>query len=295
VRALLPAAVVAVLAAVAYPASAQIVASERGLLRQTIDGTVIEIDYSRPSMRGRDIIFGDVVPWGRSWTPGANEATTMSFSKPVRLDGVAVDSGAYSVWIEPMERGPWRLALHADPGLFHTAHPPLDEAAYTVELEPGATAEFVETLRFSFPEVRTAGATLHLDWGSTRLSVDVEVESTLELTVPPEEARRLEGDWEFGTPGESGMPLRLRYDDESSQLRGEWTQGGDDVPIVMVRQAEGIYQIGFFIGDRVGSIIDVWYFEFFSGEGGADDGRPDSFEVRDRADGLRFEGRRTGR
>jgi hypothetical protein len=285
------AAIVALAFLCAAPVSAQIVASERGLLRQTIDGTVIELDYSRPSARGRSPLFGEVVPWDRTWTPGANAATRVSFSKPVRLDGVAVDSGVYSVWIEPVERGPWTFVLHADTSLFHTAHPPVDEAAYTVALEPLTSAEFVETLRFSLPEVRSDGAELRLDWGWTRLSVQLEVEPTLVLTVPPEEGRALAGAWEFGPPGEEGMPLRLRYDDAASQVRGEWTQGGDDIPVVMVRQAEGIYQLGFFIGDRVGSIIDVWYFEFFGG----DAGRPDSFDVRDRADELRFEGRRIGR
>jgi hypothetical protein len=268
-----------------------VVASERGLLRQTIDGTVIEVDYSRPSVRGRDPLFGGVVPWGRSWTPGANAATTISFSKPVHLDGVAVDSGAYSVWITPAERGPWTFALHADTTLFHTAHPAVEVAAYTVELEPGTSGDFVETLQVSLPEVRSDRAALRFDWGWTRLSVELEVESTLELTVSPEVGLVLAGEWEFGPPGEDGMPLRLRYDDEVSQLRGEWTQGQDDIPVVMVGVADGIYQIGFFIGDRVGSVIDVWFFEFFDG----DDGRPDAFEVRDRADELRFEGRRIGR
>ncbi len=290
-RPLLPAAIVAGTLLSVCPTAAQIIASERSLLRQTIAGTVIELDYSRPSVRGRDPLFGEVVEWGKSWTPGANAATTISFSAPVRLGGVPVDSGAYSVWIEPARRGPWRFGLHADTSLFHTAHPPLDEAVYVVDVDPRATPEFVETLRFSIPNVRSGGATLHLDWGRTRLALELEVESSLDLTVPVGEGRALEGAWEFGAPGEDGMPLRLRYDDERSQLLGEWTQGGDDVPVVMVRKAEGIYQLGFFIGDRVGSVIDVWFFEFLD----VRDGRPRAFEVRDGQDQLRFEGRRVGR
>lgn len=289
-RFLLPAAIAAGLVVAAHPAAAQVVASERGGVRQTVDGTQIEIDYSRPSARGRDELFGGVVEWDESWTPGANNATTISFSKPVRLEGVEVEAGAYSVWIEPVERGPWRMGLHADTTLFHTAHPPLDEALHVLDVEPGTAPEFVETLRFSFPEVRSDGATLQLDWGRTRLSFDIAVESSLDLTVPPEEGRALAGAWEFGPPGEDGMPLELRYDEATSQVRGEWTQGGDDVPVIMVRQAEGVYQIGFFIGDRIGSVIEVWYFEFF----GREDGRPTAFEVRDREDEIRFEGRRVG-
>jgi len=86
------------------------------------------------------------------------------------------------------------------------------------------------------------------------------------------------------------MPLLLRYDEASERVLGEWTQGTQDIPVTMVRQAEGIYQLGFFIGDRIGSVIDVWYFEFFDYE----DGRPMAFEVRDSGDEVRFEGRRVG-
>jgi len=293
-RRLASALVVLAASSLAAPSTAtgQIVASERGRVEQTIDGTRIEIDYSRPSARGRDDLFGGVVPWGESWTPGANNSTKLVISRDVELEGVPVEAGAWGVWVEPVEDGPWRFGLHPDTSLFHTAHPPMSEATHVVEVEPDEGPEFVETLRFSFPEVRSDGATLHLDWGRTRLSLDVAVESSMVSTVPPEEGRALAGEWEFGTPGDDeAMPLVLRYDDATERVLGEWTQGSDDIPITMVRQAEGIYQLGFFIGDRIGSVIDVWYFEFFDYE----DGRPRAFEVRDAGDEVRFEGRRTGR
>lgn len=270
-------------------ACAQIVASERGLVRQTIDGTVIEVDYSRPSVRGRDALFGGVVPWGERWTPGANAATKLRLSKAITLDGVDVEAGAYSLWIEVNSSPPWRLMLHADTTLFHTAHPPIEEATYVIDVAPRTASTFTETLRFSFPSVRSDGATLQMDWGATSLPLDVKVQSSLVLTVPPEEGRSLVGEWEFGPPGGDGMPLVLRYDESRERVLGEWTQGGEDVPITLVRKAEGVYQLGFFIGDSLGSVIEVWFFEFFDYEGG----RPLAFEVRD-DDELRFEGRRTG-
>ncbi|NNK63976.1 MAG: DUF2911 domain-containing protein, partial [Gemmatimonadetes bacterium] len=46
------------------PAATQIVASERATLTQQVTGVEIEIDYSRPSARGREPLFGGVVPWG---------------------------------------------------------------------------------------------------------------------------------------------------------------------------------------------------------------------------------------
>ncbi len=53
------------------PAAAQIRGSEAGVTAQTVDGTTLTIDYSRPSARGR-ALFGELVPWDVVWTPGAN-------------------------------------------------------------------------------------------------------------------------------------------------------------------------------------------------------------------------------
>ena len=61
--------------AIASHACAQAMASEKGSVIQTVDGTTITIEYYRPVARGRTP-FPDVVHWGRMWTPGANWATT---------------------------------------------------------------------------------------------------------------------------------------------------------------------------------------------------------------------------
>src|SRR5206468_275002 len=42
-----------------------------------VHGARITVTYGRPSMRGRKI-FGALVPYGRVWCPGADEATTLA-------------------------------------------------------------------------------------------------------------------------------------------------------------------------------------------------------------------------
>ena len=92
----------------------------------------IEIEWSRPSVRGREVIFGQQIPWGEVWTPGANMATTIRFSKDVVLSGTKVSAGHYSVWLRVLESEPWRLALQAETALPHSAHPPIEEAVLHV-------------------------------------------------------------------------------------------------------------------------------------------------------------------
>ena len=79
--------------------NAQITASEFGTVSQAVDGTVISIEYSRPSRRDRDVLFGGVMAYGQVITPGANMATTIEFSKDVSINGNVVPAGKYSDFV----------------------------------------------------------------------------------------------------------------------------------------------------------------------------------------------------
>jgi hypothetical protein len=165
-----------VLAALAAPATAQIRASERGVTSQTVDGTVITVDYARPQIRGRDSVFATkgkgIVYWGEIWTPGANWATTLELSKPVTLNGQEVAAGKYSVWFIPQPTE-WTIGLHANPRLFHT-QPPKDSAyVVTFKATPQAADHRADVLQFSFPAVTHTGTTLRMHWDRT--SVDIAV------------------------------------------------------------------------------------------------------------------------
>jgi Protein of unknown function (DUF2911) len=75
----------------------------RAIVRQQVAATDIEVTCNRPSMRGRRI-FGGLVPYGEVWRTGSDAATRITFSTPVSLDGMLVDSGAYEVFSIPGER-----------------------------------------------------------------------------------------------------------------------------------------------------------------------------------------------
>src|SRR5512138_2714895 len=97
---------------VAALAHAQGMASEKGAVSQTIDGTTITIEYYRPVAHGRTP-FPDVVHWGRFWTPGANWATTLDVDRPIHLNGNAIPKGKYSVWMIP-GADEWTVVLNRD-------------------------------------------------------------------------------------------------------------------------------------------------------------------------------------
>ncbi len=272
--------------------AAQVVASEKAFLRQSVAGTEIEVEYSRPSMRGRAPMFGDEIPWGTSWT-GANANTILRFSRPVVLGGQAVEAGSYGLWIEPRENSPWVVALFSDTTLFHTAHPPVDEGQVQIEVPRQYASDFAETLTLHFPKVSGVQATFELRWGNVALPMPLEVESGLVFAVPEEEARPLEGEWMMVSgrnPDRPGMPISFAYNPDSGRIEGVWTQGQTDIEVLLVRKAEGIYQLGMMVGDELGSVIDTWFFEFMFDHGG----RAVAFEVRGADDAIRYNGKRAG-
>ena len=69
----------------ALPASSQ-QASQHAVVAQTVYTTVITMEYDRPVARGREL-FGALVEWDAIWTPGANRASWIDFSKPVNVEG----------------------------------------------------------------------------------------------------------------------------------------------------------------------------------------------------------------
>ena len=83
-----------------------------------VDGADVSIAYGRPSMRGR-AIMGHLVPYGRVWCPGADEATTLTSSKALRIGDLALDAGSYTLWMRP-SADDWMLIVNKETGIFHT-------------------------------------------------------------------------------------------------------------------------------------------------------------------------------
>ncbi|MFD1142937.1 DUF2911 domain-containing protein [Larkinella insperata] len=81
--------------------------------RQTVGGKTITIDYSQPSVKGRNVWdpAGKVAPAGQVWRTGANETTSIEFSQNVKLEGKAVPKGKYALFTIPGEKD-WTIILN---------------------------------------------------------------------------------------------------------------------------------------------------------------------------------------
>jgi Protein of unknown function (DUF2911) len=186
-----------VIAALPSESLAQIRASELASVSQTVDGTRIAIEYSRPRVRGRKELFGTkLIKWNEVWTPGANYATTFETNRDITLDGHAVPRGKYSVWMVVRQKGPWTFVLDRRARLFHMEHPDStsDQIRFDVRTQTGP---FTEVLTWSFPDVSVSGTTLEMWWATTRVSVAVGVQPSLTVELPATDAAPFLGRYTF--------------------------------------------------------------------------------------------------
>lgn len=152
-------------------------ASQHGTVSQTINTTVVSIAYDRPVARGRTLFGTDgIVASDALWTPGANRATIIEFSRDVRVADHDVPAGKYSLWTIPRD-GDWTFILNRTWDTHHAIYPGDVDDVLRTELSVRQGAH-METLAYYFPVVGPYEATLHIHWGQTVLPVRIEVPET---------------------------------------------------------------------------------------------------------------------
>ncbi|HEX6307548.1 MAG TPA: DUF2911 domain-containing protein [Longimicrobiales bacterium] len=255
--------VLALAAGAGDPVTAQIRGSEAAVVSQTIDGTVITIEYSRPRAAGRTL-FGELVPWGQAWT-GANWATTLELSRDARLNGTDVAAGKYSVWWVP-QPDRWTMLLDRNAKLFHFQKPTPGPEHIRIEVEP-RQAEHVEQLTWSFPAVTGDAGTVQMQWGTTVAPVQIVVQPTKPVALGPEDRAAYVGTYELEVMEGIGWPTsaRLEIYESGGILRGRLPfpiHPGDELEFDLVPAGEKRMSAGLYRGGKLFNIEMGATFEF---------------------------------
>lgn len=133
-----------------------------------LGGHRIEVKYSAPSMRGR-AIFGALVPYGKVWRAGANDATALRTDVDLDLGGLAVPKGSYTLFALPYADR-WLLIVNKQTGQTGLQY---DEARDLgrVPMTLGKTRKPVEKYRMTLAKTGDASGELRLEWENTTASV----------------------------------------------------------------------------------------------------------------------------
>jgi hypothetical protein len=149
-------------------------ASSTQTIRQDFGLSTVELSYSRPGIKGRKI-FGDLVPYGKVWRTGANQATTITFGEDVMIGDKKVPAGKYGLLTIP-EKDNWTVIITKQLDVTSPAAYKEDQDVVRVAAKPMMLPMSVETFTITFDDVKPSSMQLGLLWDKTMVSVPIKVD-----------------------------------------------------------------------------------------------------------------------
>ena len=143
------------------PASPQATATGK------IGAANVKVVYSQPSARGRQIM-GGLVPYGEVWRTGPNEATTIEFDKPVKIEGKDLAAGKYALFTIPGENE-WTIIINKDVKQWGAFKYKQEDDVLRVSVKPTKTSAPVETFN-----IAVGKDDVQLKWENTAVAFKVK-------------------------------------------------------------------------------------------------------------------------
>jgi len=144
-----------------------------------VEGNRVTITYGRPHTKSPKTgemrkIWGGLVPYGKAWRMGADEATLLITQQPIELGGTEVPAGAYTLYMIPEESGASKLAISKKIGQWGI---PVDEKndLARVDLTKSATSAPVEQFTMAVQKNPSGGGIIKFSWENTEYSVPFTV------------------------------------------------------------------------------------------------------------------------
>jgi Protein of unknown function (DUF2911) len=134
------------------------------------DGKTITVDYSSPRVKGRKI-FGELVPVGKVWRAGANEATTFATTIDLTVGGKTVPAGSYTIFTIP-DTDKWTLIISKKTGEWGDPYPGEADDFARLDMNVSKLPSPVENFTIAFDQAGGT-CTMHLDWEMTRASIAI--------------------------------------------------------------------------------------------------------------------------
>jgi hypothetical protein len=129
----------------------------------------VEVNYSRPAMKGRTIM-GDLVPYGKVWRTGANNATTITFGDDVTFGGTAVKAGKYGLLTIPGQ-SEWTIILSKSLDVTSPSAYKPENDVVRVKVSPIELPYAIENFMITFDDVQSNKANLMLLWEKTLITI----------------------------------------------------------------------------------------------------------------------------
>ena len=140
-------------------------------IKQDFGISNIELSYSRPGIKGRKI-FGDLVPFGKVWRTGANNASTLTFGDAVTIGGTKIPAGKYGLLTIPDKKS-WIIIISKQTDVTSPADYKQDQDVVRVEANTMNMNETMETFTMQFANVKPTACDLYMMWDKTVVALPI--------------------------------------------------------------------------------------------------------------------------
>jgi len=140
-----------------------------------IDGAKVTIVYGRPYTKDPKTgaprkIWGELVPFGKVWRTGADEATLLTTTQPLDIGGTSVPAGTYSLFTQPEQNGSAKLIVNKQTGQWGTKYDEKQDLA-RIDMKKDSADKPVDQFTMAIDKNPAGGGTLKLTWENTQYSV----------------------------------------------------------------------------------------------------------------------------
>lgn len=149
---------------------------------QHVGLTQVEIDYSRPSIKGRTI-FGEsgLLAFDKAWRTGANNATKITLSESVEIKGNVLDKGSYTLLSFPNRDSFWEIKWYSYTSSNWTTY--VDQKPlFIVKVPVIKRTNPLETLEISFQDITLSSAKMVIEWERIKLEIPLKVQEQEKIT-----------------------------------------------------------------------------------------------------------------
>ena len=143
-----------------------------------IDGTRVTVVYGRPYTKDPKTgearkIWGGLVPYGKVWRTGADEATLLLVQNPIVIGETTLAAGAYTLWVLPNEDGSAKLIVNKQVGQWGVGRNSYDEKqdVMRVDLQKEALETPVDEFTMSVAKNPAGGGVIKMAWEKMQYSI----------------------------------------------------------------------------------------------------------------------------
>lgn len=143
-------------------------------ISQEVGLTKVEVEYSRPSVKGRKV-FGDLVPYGEMWRTGANASTKVTVGDDAKVGGQDLKKGTYALYTIPGDKE-WTVIFYKNTTFWGAPEPKdykEEDVAVKLKVPVMGLRDLVETLSIDVCNLRNNSADLEIRWEYTRVVVPI--------------------------------------------------------------------------------------------------------------------------